>query len=292
MAIKEEKEGIYKFIHYAVWGIVVLIALIVIFGTFYTIPAGVRGVLLTFGKPDMAPKTEGLHVKIPFIQQIIKMDVKTQKYEVQKAAAASKDLQTVTTDITLNYYVNPESTPEIYKSIGLNYQDKVIVPAVQEVVKASTAEYTAEELITKRPEVKEKIDMGLRDRLRTWNIVVQSVSITNFDFSSEFNKAIEQKVTAMQLKLKAEQDLQRIEIEAKQKVVQAQAEAESLRLQKQQITSELIQLRQIEVQSKALDVQKEAIQKWNGVLPQITGGVTPFVSVGNLQTTQPVTTQQ
>lgn len=268
-----------------VWGVVVVVVLVLLFNAAYTIPAGYRGVLLTFGKPSMEAKTEGLHFKAPFIQKIVKMDVKTQKYEVQKTSAASKDLQIVTTDVTINYYINPESTPIIYKNIGINYQDKIISPAVQEVVKASTATYTAEELITKRPEVKEKIDIGLSDRLKSFGINIQQVSITNFDFSPEFNKAIELKATSSQLKLKADIDLQRIKVEAEQKVAAAQAEAEALRLQKQQITSELIQLRQIEVQSKALDVQKEAIAKWNGISPQtlITGegnsNVFPFFQV-------------
>lgn len=283
--MNKQGNGEIKIVSYAVLGILALIIIIALFGSIYTIQAGSRGVLLTFGKPNMIAKTEGLHFKIPIVQSIIKMDVKTQKYEVLKTSAASKDLQIVTTDVTVNYYVNPDSVPTIYRDVGINYQDKIISPAVQEVVKASTATYTAEELITKRPEVKEKIDIGLRERLRDFGINVQQVSITNFDFSLEFNKAIEQKVTATQLKLKAEQDLQRIKIEAEQKIAQASAEAEALRLQKQQITPELIQLRQIEVQSKALDVQKEAIAKWNGISPQtlITGegnsNVFPFFQV-------------
>jgi prohibitin 2 len=266
----DEGKKATKFVKRAVL-IFLLIALI--FSLFYTIPAGVRGVVLTFGKPSDLASTEGLHTKIPFVQKVIKMDVKTQKYSTP-SNAASKDLQVVSTEIAVNYHLVPETVPIIYKEIGINYQDRVIQPTVQEIVKASTAKFTAEELITRRPEVKEDIERELRERLITRGINVEEVSITNFDFSVSFNEAIEAKVTAQQQKLKAQNDLERIEIEAKQKVVSAEAEADALRLQKQQVTSELIQLRQIEVQRIAID-------KWNGVLPQVTGNAIPFISLGN-----------
>jgi len=251
--------------------VVVFLLLALFFSTVYTIGAGQRGILLTFGKPSQVASTEGLHFKFPLAQKVIKMDVKTQKYETD-ASAASKDLQVVSTMIAVNYHVVPETVPVLYQEIGIYYQDRIIQPAVQEVVKASTAQFTAEELITRRPEVKEKIKELLRDRLNSRGIVVEEISITNFDFSDSFNAAIESKVTAEQLKLKAERDLQRIEIEAQQTIASAKAEAESLRLQKEQITPDLIELRRIEV-------QKLAIEKWSGELPMVTGGAIPFIDI-------------
>lgn len=262
-----------------VYSVLLLFAIIIFFSSFYVVSAGHRAILLTFGNPDMTPKQEGLHFKFPFIQSVAIMDIRTQKYEVTKASASSRDLQIVTTDITLNYFISPESTPEIYKTIGVDYQNKIIVPAVQEVMKSSTAEYTAEELITKRPEVKDKIDTRLKDRLQEWNILVQSVAITNFDFSEEFNKAIELKVTAEQNALASKNKLEQVKYEAEQTIAKAQADAEALRLKKQEITPELVQLSQIEFLTKSLEINSKAIDKWNGVLPSVTGGAIPFLDV-------------
>jgi len=245
-----------------------------VFTSIYTIKAGERGVLLTFGKPSPVAMSEGLHFKYPIAQKVIKIDVKTQKYEAE-ASSASKDLQVVTTKVAVNYHLFPEGVPELYQKIGLSYANRIIQPAVQEVIKASTAQFTAEELITKRPEVKNTIKELLSDRLTKRGIVTEEISITDFDFSQSFNDAIEQKVTAEQLKLKAERDLERIIIEKEQAITKAQAEAESLRLQKQEVTVNLIKLRQIEV-------QRIAIEKWDGVLPKVTGGVTPFIDVNNV----------
>jgi len=246
-----------------------------LFASIYIISAGERGVLLTFGKPSMEAQGEGLHFKIPLVQSIKKMDVKTQKYE-SDSSAASKDLQVVSTKIAVNYHLVPANVPILYSEIGKDYQDRVIQPMVQEVVKASTAQFTAEELITRRPEVKEKIKELLKERLMERDIIVEDISITNFDFSESFNAAIESKVTAEQLKLKAERDLERIKIEAAQEIESAKAEAESLRLQKQQITPDLIKLREIEAQILA-------IEKWDGIMPQVTGGAIPFIDLRNNQ---------
>lgn len=270
---KEEKSDAY-YISRIIFGLIIVVLLI---SSFYIVPAGERGVLLTFGKPSMNAMGEGLHFKIPLVQQVKKMEVKTQKYEAD-ASSASKDLQIVSTKIAVNYHLLPETVPELYRDIGVGYNDRITQPTVQEVVKAVTAQFTAEELITKRPEVKDKIRAALQERLNERGIVVEDISITNFDFSESFNSAIEAKVTAEQLKLKAERDLERIRIEAEQKVAQAEAEATALRLQKQEITPDLVRLRQIEV-------QKSAIDKWNGILPEVTGGAIPFLDVNNYMST-------
>jgi len=236
------------------------------------VPAGHRGVVLQLGAVA-GVKGEGFHLLIPYIQKVVPINVQVQKAETG-AAAASKDLQTISSKIALNYHVDPESVARIFQEIGMSFEPKVIDPAVQEVVKAITAKYTAEELITKRQQVALEIQDTLKTRLGKSDIIVDAFSVVDFQFSQEFNKAIESKQTAEQLALKAQRDLQRIKIEAEQKVAQAQAEAEALRIQKAEVTPELVRLREIEV-------QKEAVEKWDGKMPQVTGGAVPFISVEN-----------
>ncbi len=258
------KKGIKTFV-------ICLILLVLLLGSAYTVKAGHRGVLLTFGKPSMDAVGEGLHFKIPFAQTIKRFEVKTQKIEVG-ADASSSDLQNVQTVIALNYHLQPDMVPKLYQEIGTSFQSRIIDPAIQESVKAVQAKFTAEELITRRSEVRVQIQEFLGDKLAEYYIKVDSFNIIDFKFSDEFNDAIEQKVTAEQLMLKAEMDLERIRVEKEQTITQAEAEAESLRLQKAQITPDLIELRKIEV-------QRLAIEKWNGIMPQVTGGAMPFIDI-------------
>jgi prohibitin 2 len=255
----------------------ILIIFILLTGTIYIIPAGDRGVLLTFGKPSQQAMGEGLHLKWPIAQKIVKMDVKTLRFDAPKASSASKDLQIVTTDVTINYRISPESVPKIYQEIGLNYENKIIVPAVQEVLKSATAKYTAEELITRRPEAKNDIDMALREILLRSNIIVTEVSITNFDFSPEFNSAIENKVTQEQNALAAKNKLEQTKYEAQQQVVAAQGQADAQALLAKAVNSQTLEY-------QSLLNQKAAIDKWDGKLPTfVSGGNMPFIgNIGNL----------
>jgi len=266
------KANVYAILMFAI--LVAIIAVGIVFGAFYTIDAGERGVLLTFGKPSLLESQPGFHFKIPFAQVVKKMEVRTTKLEVD-SDSSSKDLQDVQTTIALNYHLVPEEVISLYKDIGTAYETRIIAPAIQESVKSVTARFTAEELITKRTEVREGIKNQLLERLSKYYIAVDDFNIVNFQFSEEFDKAIEAKVTAEQLKLKADRDLERIRVEAEQKIAQAQAEAEALRLQKQEITPDLVKLRMIEV-------QRSAIEKWDGILPRVTGEGVPLISVGNL----------
>ncbi len=238
---------------------------------FAIVPAGHRGVVTTFGKVSPVVFDEGIHLVIPVAQAVHLIDVRIQKGE-GAGDAASKDLQQVHTTVALNYHIDPKETASVFQDVGITIGDKIIVPAVQEAVKAATAQYTAEELIAKRPEVRDRIRGLLVERLSRHGVIVDEFSIVNFAFSKSFNEAIEAKTTAEQLKLKAERDLQRIRVEAEQKVTQAKAEAESLALQKQQVTPELIRLREIEN-------QRRAIEKWDGHMPQVAGGALPFINV-------------
>lgn len=240
---------------------------------FVVINAGNRGVITTFGKVNQTVLEEGLHFRIPVMQQVREINVQIQKAEGD-GDAASRDLQQVHTKIALNYHLIPTRVAETFQLVGdLNsVGDRIIVPAVQEAFKATTAKYTAEELISKRPEVRDQISQFMKDRLLRHGIAIDEFSIVNFRFSESFNQAIEGKTTADQLKLKAERDLERIKVEAEQKIASAKAEAESLRLQKQEITPDLLKLREIEN-------QRLALEKWNGQLPQVTGGSVPFINI-------------
>jgi regulator of protease activity HflC (stomatin/prohibitin superfamily) len=257
------KPGLIKF------AIIAIVVFFVFSGSLVIVGPGQRGVVLNFGAVSPNVWDEGLHFKIPVYQGVQKMDVRVQK-EVTEAAAASKDLQDTHSTIAVNFNIIPDKAGWVFQNIGLAYKERVIDPVTQEIVKAVTAKYTALELITMREKVRTELKDMLKARLLDYNIAVVDVSIVNFKFSAQFTQAIENKQTAEQMALKASRDLDRIKIEAQQKIAAAQAEAESLRLQRQNITQDLVELRRIEA-------MQEAIRKWNGVLPQVTGGAMPFI---------------
>ena len=248
----------------------VLVLGVILFNSFEVVGAGERGVVFSkFGGVQEGVLGEGLRFKIPFIQTIIPVDVRIQKSETD-ASASSKDLQTVHSRIALNYHIAPDLASQVYQQVGTLFKERLIDPSVQEAVKAATAQFTAEELITRRGEVSTLIKEMLAERLVPRNIVVDEFNIVDFNFSEVFNMAIEAKQTAEQQALKAQRDLERIKIEAEQKITEAQAEAESQRLQRETITETILRLR--------------AIEKWNGVLPQVTSGAIPFVDLKSLST--------
>jgi len=259
----------------------ILIAVVVVLVFLFAKPwvevgPGQRGVVLNFGAVQDNVLGEGLHFRIPVVQEVIILDVRVQKV-VTDTIAASSDLQDVTSSIALNYHLIPDKANIVYQTIGISYRERIIDPAILEVVKAVSARYSAEELITKRPQVSEAMRTSLMERLERYNIEVDAFSIVAFSFSKVFTEAIEAKQTAEQLALKAKRDLERVKIEAEQKVTAAKAEAESLRLQRANISPDLIELRKIEANLKA-------IEKWDGILPQVvgTGGV-PLIGLGDMK---------
>ncbi|RNB89464.1 prohibitin family protein [Brevibacillus fluminis] len=260
-------------------GIKTIVAIIVViliaalsFESFTIIQAGNRGVVLQLGAVQDKVFDEGLHFKMPFIQNVIPMEVRVQKAESSQTSA-SRDLQTVSTTIAVNYHIDGNFANKLYQQVGIDYVGRIVDPAIAESLKAVTAQYTAEELISKRPEVSAKVKEVLNQKLSAYHILLDEINIREFNFSEEYNKAIEAKQVAEQQALKSKLDLERIKIEKEQEITKAQAQAEALRLQKQEVTPELIQLRQIEA-------QLEAIRKWDGKLPSVTGGATPFINVG------------
>jgi prohibitin 2 len=205
----------------SVVGILVIMGLLA--GMFVTVNAGNRGVLLRFGKVA-GVMGEGLNVKMPFIDAVEQMSVKTQLFE-SKATSASKDLQDVITTIAVNYKLKPEAVGIVYSTIGRSYIDTIARPSIQEVVKSITSGFNAEDLILKRTEVKAEITIELTRRLAERNILAEDVNITDFQFSEEFTKAIESKVVAVQKVLEAENKLRQVEVEARQAEQKAKGEA-------------------------------------------------------------------
>ena len=239
------------------------------------IGAGERGVILNFGAVQQNVLGEGLHFRMPIMQKVVLMDVKVQKVTTD-ATASSSNLQEVSSTVAINYHIIPDKANIVYQNIGIEFKERIIDPAVQEVVKAVSARYSAEDLITKRSAVSDAMKSTLTERLLAHNIAVDALSIVGFSFSKIYMDAIESKQTAEQLAMKAQRDLERIKIEGEQKITSAKAEAEALRLQRENISPDLIELRKIEA-------NLEAIKKWNGILPSVTGESVPFIGVGDIQ---------
>jgi len=251
-------------------GLVIIIALIIMMNPIAIVSAGERGVVLNWGAVSDTVLDEGIHFRIPVMQKIIKMDVTTQKEE-QSATASSKDLQIVSTKVAVNYILNPDNTNKIYQKLRKEYNMRVISPTIEEYIKKTTAKYTAEELITKRQEVKEDLRQSITESLSKNDIMVEDIFITDFNFSNQFNAAIESKVTAEQSALEAQNKLEQVKFEAEQKVAKATADAEAIRIQAQAIT-----------QAGGKDyVQLQAIEKWDGKLPQqfVPGSAIPFLNL-------------
>ena len=262
-------------------GIILLIIIgVVAAASVQIVDAGHRGVLLHWNAVDttIPPLDEGLHFVVPFQDQVVNMEVRTLLF-VKGTSSASKDLQTVTTEVTVNYAPNPETVNTLYKEVGLNYQNRIIAPAVEEVVKQVTANYNAEELITKRPLVKSDIETEITKRLNVYNIQTQVISITDFQFSDLFSRAIESKVEAEQKALQAENDLRRIQVEALQAEAQAQGRA------KANIAQANGEAEAIRVINQALAQNPNYLewlktQAWDGKLPLVVGeGGTPFIQI-------------
>lgn len=265
---KVQKIRVGKLIGAIVLGLVVLVLL---FGSFGTIGAGEVGIKTTFSSVS-GTLNPGLYFKLPIVQGVEVMDVQTQKEQVKSVEAASQDLQTVTTDVAINYHLEASKAAAIYQNVGTDYASRVIDPAIQESVKANTAKYTAEQLITQRETVRQGIIDLLTQKMMQFGIQVDAINITNFAFSDDFTKAIEAKVTAVQNAEAAKNKLAQVQYEADQRVAQAKGEAEAIRIQSQAIES----------QGGQNYVQLQAIKAWDGHLPQqmIPGSTVPFINLG------------
>jgi regulator of protease activity HflC (stomatin/prohibitin superfamily) len=240
-------------------GILAGLAVILTFAamsSFTVISAGHTGVQVTLGEVNPLPLTEGVHFVNP-MSQVKDVDVRLQKAELKGANAGTKDLQVVHTDIVVNFRLDPLKVPHIYKEYGLNVDEKVLGPGINEAFKSVTAHYTSEELVTKRDLVSAEILTHLVAKMAPFNITVSNVSLVNFGFSQAYQAAIESKVIATQQTAKAEQDLARIKVEAASRIAQADGEAKAIAIQAAAIQSN----------GGENYVKLQWIEKWNGALP-------------------------
>lgn len=253
------------------WIVIGAAALLLAVNSFTIVPAGHTGVILTLGEVSANPLSEGFHVKAPFVQTVENMSNKIQVYETP-ASAVSKDLQTVSSSIAVNYRLVSDKSPDMYKNVGIDYQTILITPVVQECMKSATAKYNAEQLITERESVSNEVKTALDSKLNSYGIYIEKFNIVNFDFSAEFNTAIEAKQVAEQnlLKTKTEQEQAKViaNTEAEKKVIAANAEAEAI-LAQAQAQADANKLLEESLSDKV--IAYEQIQKWNGVMPKVTG---------------------
>lgn len=256
-----------RFVKYGVLGAIGLVTLFIL-SPFTTIPAGYRGVVTHFGKVQDEVLDEGIHFVIPIVTSVHKISVRVQKSEAE-TEAATKDMQKVHAKLAINWHVDAKTVNKMYQTVG-DEEDivrQIISPAVSEVLKASTAKLTAEEVLTKRIELKDSIDNSLKERLAQYNVAVDDISLTDVDFTQEFNRAVEQKQIAEQDAKRAEYITLKAKKEADAEIERARGQAEAQKLVKQTLTSEVLQQR--------------AIEKWDGKFPQFMGnnGALPFINM-------------
>lgn len=243
-----------------------VVFLIIFLGGWFTVNAGQVGVVTRFGAVNRVVNP-GVGFKIPFIEGYTSMDTRTQKDQVD-VTAASQDLQSVKGTIAVNYHLEGNHAVDVYQNIGPGYADIVIAPAIQNIFKASTAKFTAEQLINQREAVRVAAENALRDQLAVYHVQVDNFNIVNFDFSPEFDAAIEQKQVAQQSVETAKQNLAKTQVEAQTALAQAQGQASAQAALKDNgaLSPEYLQYL--------------AVNKWNGILPTYVGGTIPFVNVG------------
>lgn len=253
-------------------GIVAVAAITLLSSSFTIVPAGHTGVILTLGKVANSSFSEGFHLRVPFIQQVEKMSNKIQVYE-SPASAVSKDLQTVSSSIAVNYRLVSDKSADMYQNVGTDYQTVLITPVVQECMKSVTAKYTAEQLITERTAVGDEIKSALDAKLNIYGIYIEKFNIVNFDFSAEFNTAIEAKQVAEQNLLKTETEQEQAitvaKAQAEQKVIAAKANADAI-LAEANAQAEANKLLEASLSDKV--IAYEQIDKWDGVMPKVVSG--------------------
>ena len=249
---------------------ILLIIVTIAFKPFVIINAGSRGVIMKFGQVQEQVLGEGIHLIVPIVNTVKNISIRVQKHQIP-AAAASKDLQDVYTDVALNWHIVPEKANQVFQLIGVETEvvQRIINPAIEEVLKAVMALYTAEQIITRRGEVKAGIDEQLQTRLAQYNIAVDDISLVNIHFSQRFSEAVEAKQIAEQEAKRAEFIAQKATQEALAEVNRAKGQAEAQRLLRENLTSQIL--------------QKQAIEKWDGHFPTVLGGngALPFINIDN-----------
>lgn len=282
-------------------GIVVIAAFaaVAILSSIKIVPAGCTGVVTTFGEVSDTSLTEGLHFVVPFAQKVEVISNKIQIYEAT-ADAVSKDLQAVSTKIAVNYRIRSEASARIFRDIGVDYKDVILMPTVQEGMKSVCAKYNAEQLISQRASVAEEIKTELEAKVNEYGIEIEKFNIVNFDFSKEFNEAIEAKQVAEQnlIKTRTEQNQAIVvaEAEAKKKVIAAEADAKAI---KARADAQAAANKTISESLNPSLIQYQTIERWNGVLPKVAGSANPLIAMdidgesasGQSQSSTPAQTQ-
>lgn len=270
-----------------IWGIVVIILIIILFGTFYIIDPGQRGIIVRLGQPLSEISEPGFHFKAPFVDHLIRMNVRTQTInfdnqqgkgditEDSSLFAASKDLQDVQIAVVINYHINPQDVMFIYTQYGdsTTYENNILRPMVREAVKSTSAKYTAEELVTKRVQYSDDVSSLLQQRMQDKQAIFDGFKVVNFEFSQTFTLAIEAKVTAEQNALRAKNQLEQIKYEAQQRIEQAKGESEAI----------AIQVHAINQQGGQNYIALQTINRWDGKLPVVMGSNSvPFIDMRTL----------
>ena len=250
---------------------VILVAAAVIgLSSFFIVPPGEVAVKTRLGA-IVDSYSEGIHFKMPMLESITKFSIQIQRADI-KTQAFSKDLQTMNSHLVVNHRIQKETVVSIFRNLGPRYVSNIVDPAVQEVFKAIAARYSAEKIISERNQLVEEINAEVKVRLSKKEIIVTDISVTDLDFTDQFLKAVEDKQVAEQQAKMSEKLVEKAKRDAEQAIAKSRGEAEALRMQREQVTPALIELRKV-------DAQLKAIEKWNGVLPGYVGGGVPFVSL-------------
>jgi regulator of protease activity HflC (stomatin/prohibitin superfamily) len=260
--------------------IVLLILFIIFWSTFVIVPAGSRGVVLWWGSVEKRIMGEGLNFKVPIAETVIKVDVRVQPHPFKEIDASSKEYQIVKMTGMMNFHIDPSFVNELYQKVGLDFAQKVIDPAFNDFVKEVVPTYPIGEILPKREEIRHTAMKKLGDNLSRYHIIVDDIYFADIRFSSEYEKAIEAKQVAQQQVETQKQILAQREIEAQQKVATAKGESESILLVAQG------QAKANEILSGSITpilVSYKSIEKWNGVLPQVSGGAIPFIDLGKME---------
>lgn len=249
---------------------VVVVAVMLSFSAFFIVPPGEVAIKTRLGA-IVDSYGEGMHFKLPFVESVTKFSIQIQRANI-KTQAFSKDLQTMDAHLVVNHRIEQGTAVSIFRNLGPNYVENIVDPAVQEVFKAIAARYSAERVISERNELVMEINKEVKERLTAKQIVVTDISVVDLNFTDQFLKAVEDKQVADQQAQMAGKLVEKAKRDAEQQVAKSRGEAEALRLQREQVTPALIELRKV-------DAQLKAIEKWNGVLPGYVGAGVPFISI-------------
>lgn len=253
---KEHQETEYNYKNIIIFAVVILFAIITFFGSFKTVKSGEVGLRIRFGKIVNSTLSEGINFKIPYIEKIAKVNIKIQKSEIE-TESSTKDLQPIKTKLAINYKVDNKKVPELYRTVGNSYNETILIPAIQESLKAVMSKYTAEETVTIRNKVSDDCLKEIQSKMKKYGIIIEEFNIIDINFSEEYSKAIEEKQVAEQRVLTAKQELEKEKIEAEKKITKAKGESDANALLQKTLTEEVL--------------KEKMIEKWNGELPKVSG---------------------